>query len=440
MSTDNRDPGRDAGASGTQAHSGGAASLALSGAGGVSDLTLSGSKRPHTATVVVVLVLAALALGALFMLGYMPLSHRERALAQEAEHIRTAPPQVAVVIAQPGAATRDLMLPGETIADQVSDLFARTNGYLKSWSVDIGDHVVAGQTLCLIETPEIDEELHQAEAALTQSKARVATAQANSKLTEITLKRYSELRDTKIISEQDYSERLAADEISHADLEAAKADVLVAEANQRRLKELRSFETVVAPFEGVISTRNTEVGSLVSSGSAPGAKPLFRINRIDVLRVFIDVPQTTAFDIKAGQTVHLIVREHPGQAFEGTVSRTAGVIDTTTRTLRVEVRVPNPKGLLLAGMYVQVTVSVADATPPLLVPGSTLIFNSDGNQLALVKDGHVHFQPVTVAGDSGKQIAISAGLLPTDQIIANPSAQLVEGENVEAMVVKPAGR
>ena len=403
-------------------------------------LSLHHSQRPRTGTVMLVLVLGMLGLGMLFAIGFRPHFLREQALAGEADHIRTAPQQVAVVHAQPGAAKKELLLPGDCVADQASDLFARTNGYLRSWKVDIGDVVHAGATICTIETPEVDEELHQAEATLVQSKARVLTAKANNALTAITLKRYSELRDQKVISEQEYSERLAADEVSRAELEAAQADVLVSEANQRRLAELRTFETMVAPFDGVISARNTEVGSLVTSGSAPGAKPLFRINRIDLLRIYVDVPQTNAFEVKVGQTVHIIVREHPDQLIEGLVTRTAGVIDSTTRTLRIEVQVKNPTGQLFAGMYVQVQVSVPIASPPLLVPGSTLIFNSEGNRLALVRDSHVHFQPVLVAGDYGRQIGISGGISQSDLIIANPSAQLVEGAAVEPMEIAPAGR
>jgi RND family efflux transporter MFP subunit len=400
------------------------------------ELSLGASARPRTATVAILLVLAALALGGLFAAGYLPLFARERALASASDHIRAAPKSVVVVTAKPGAVLQDLLLPGDCVADRASELFARTNGYLKSWAVDIGDHVKAGQALCVIETPEIDEELHQAEAALTQSRARVVTAQANSKLTAVTLKRYSELRDTKIISEQDYSERLAADESSQAELEAARADVLVAEANQRRLAELRSFENMAAPYDGVISARNTEVGALVSAGSAPGAKSLFSIARTDVLRIYVDVPQTPALAMKNGQQVSILAREYPKRPFAGQVSRTAGVIDPTSRTLRVEIRVPNEEGLLLAGMYVQVAIKVAQVAPPLLVPGSTLLFNSEGNQLALVKNGHVHFQTVTVSSDFGKEVGISTGLQPGDQIIANPSSSLVEDAVVEAVPAK----
>jgi len=396
-------------------------------------LSLGGSARPRTVTVVILLVLAALALGGLFAAGFLPLFARERMLASNSEHSRAAPPSVAVVSAKPGAALLDLLLPGDCQADRASELFARTNGYLKSWAVDIGDHVKAGQALCTIETPEVDEELHQAEAALAQSRAHVVTAQANSKLTGITFKRYSELRDTKVISEQDYSERLAADEMSQAELEAARADVLVAEANLRRLTELRSFETMVAPYDGVISARNTEIGALVTAGSGPGAKSLFSIARTDVLRIFVDVPQTPALALKTGQEVSILAREYPKRPFAGKVSRTAGVIDPTSRTLRVEVRVPNEEGLLLAGMYVQVAIKVQQTAPLLLVPGSTLVFNSEGNQLALVRNGHVHFQAVTVAGDYGKEVGISAGLQPGDQIIANPSSSLVEDAVVEAV-------
>ncbi len=396
-------------------------------------LSLGGSGRPRTATVAILLLLAALALGALFAVGFLPLHARERGLAGISERNRAAPQSVVVVSAKPGASTLDLLLPGDCMADRSSELFARTNGYLKSWAVDIGDHVKAGQALCTIETPELDEELHQAEAALAQSRAHVVTAQANGKLTAITLKRYTELRETKVISEQDYSERLAADESAQAELEAARADALVAEANLRRLTELRSFETMVAPYDGVISARNTEIGALVSAGSGPGAKALFSIARTDVLRIFVDVPQTPALAMKSGQPVSILAREYPKRPFAGQVSRTAGVIDPASRTLRVEIRVPNEEGLLLAGMYVQVAIKVPQATPPLLVPGSTLVFNSEGNQLALVRDGHVHFQPVTVAGDYGKEVGISAGLLPSDLIITNPSSALVEDAVVEVV-------
>ncbi len=396
-------------------------------------LSLGGSARPRGAMVAILLVLAAIGLGALFAAGFLPLHARERGLAGISERNRAAPQSVVVVSAKPGAAVVELLLPGDCMADRTSDLFARTNGYLKSWAVDIGDRVKAGQALCAIETPEIDEELHQAEAALAQSRAHVLTAQASGKLTAITLKRYTELRDTKIISEQDYSERLAADESAQAELEAARADVLVAEANLRRLTELRSFETMVAPYDGVISARNTEIGALVTAGSGAGAKPLFSIARTDVLRIFVDVPQTPALAMKNGQEVSILAREYPKRPFAGQVSRTAGVIDPSSRTLRVEIRVPNAEGMLLAGMYVQVAIKVPQAAPPLLVPGSTLVFNSEGNQLALVRGGHVHFQPVTVAGDYGKEVGISAGLQPNDQIITNPSSALVEDAVVEAV-------
>jgi RND family efflux transporter MFP subunit len=396
-------------------------------------LSLGASARPRTLTVVILLTLAALALSALFAAGFLPLHARERGLAGASERNRVAPQSVVVVSAKPGAAAVDLLLPGDCMADRSSDLFARANGYLKSWAVDIGDRVKAGQALCTIETPELDEELHQAEAALAQSRAHVVTAQANGKLTAITLKRYTELRETKVISEQDYSERLAADESAQAELEAARADVLVAEANLRRLSELRSFETMVAPYDGVISARNTEIGALVTAGSGTGARALFSIARTDVLRIFVDVPQTPALALKNGQEVSILAREYPKRPFAGQVTRNAGVIDPTSRTLRVEIRVPNEEGLLLAGMYVQVAIKVPQAAPPLLVPGSTLVFNGAGNQLALVRGGHVHFQAVTVAGDYGKEVGISAGLLPTDQIITNPSSALVEDAVVEAV-------
>ena len=411
---------------------------ALTAEGTAADWSLRTSVRPRTGTVVSLLAVGAIGLAGLFALGLRPLLQREHALAAGAEHVHSAPLRVTVISAQPGAARNDLVLPGECVADQASDLFARTNGYIKSWAVDIGDHVSAGQLLCSIETPEIDEELSQADAALAQARARVGTALANGRLTAISLKRASELRTAQTISEQTYNERVAADEVAHAEVEAAQAEVLVAEANQRRLGKLHAFESVTAPFAGIITARNAEVGSLVSAGSAAGAKPLFRLAHTEVLRLFIDVPQNVAHEVQVGQTVRVLVRERPGQRFEGAISRTAGVIDPTSRTLRVEVRVDNAAALLWAGMYVQVQVSVPASAPPLLVPGSTLVFNSDGNQLALVKDGRVHFQPVTVAGDYGKAVGISAGLLPGDQIIANPGAQLSEGLAVEAVTAAPA--
>ncbi|HEX3133057.1 MAG TPA: efflux RND transporter periplasmic adaptor subunit, partial [Planctomycetota bacterium] len=303
-------------------------------------LRLQASARPRTGTVVVVLVIGALALGGLLAVGLRPLLHREQALAASAEQVRSAPVRVTVITAQPGATTNDLVLPGECAADQASDLFARTNGYVQHWNVDLGDRVSTGQVLCTIESPEVDEELSRADAVLIQTRAQVGTAQATSKLAAISLKRFAELREGKTISEQSYTERVAADEMARAALDVAQAEVLVAEANQRRLSKLKSFESVSAPFDGTITARNAEVGSLVSSGSVTGAKPLFRIARTDVLRVFVDVPQNVAHEVQVGQVVRVIARERPG-AIDGTVSRTAGVIDPTSRTLRVEVRVQN---------------------------------------------------------------------------------------------------
>ena len=281
-----------------------------------------------------------------------------------------------------------------------------------------------------------------------QAAAQVGTARANSELAESTKDRYVNLKGTDAVSEQSISEKVAEDKASKATLLAAEAAlksagaalnsqnatidvnqsiVEVAKAAIKRLDVLQQFEKVVAPFDGIVTARNTEVGSLVAAGTGTAAQALFQLAKTDVVRVYVDVPQVAAAGVKDGQTVQLVLREFPDAKFSGEIARTTRSIDPSSRTLRTEVRVKNPTGELLRGMYTQVKLNIPRPAPTLFVPGSALIVNADGTQLALVKDGHVHFQKVVIEGDYGKSVGISAGLAEQDTVIANPSERLQEG-------------
>ena len=417
--------------------------------------------HPSIVWVLTAVVISGALLTGLFLIGWTPQTRRKAALAAEAEVVKNAAPRVAVVAPKRSAASSEIMLTGQIQAVRETTIYARTSGYLKKWMVDIGDKVKTGQLLGEIESPEIDLQLErslstliqtkaaleQTAAALKQAQAQLENAKASAALTDLTLERYVSLRSSHSVTEQDISEKETAAKVAHtavnadeaaivaaqANINAAKANVEAAESDVRRLRVLKSFELITAPFDGTISSRNIEVGSLITEGSGSTAQPLFHVICTDPVRVFVDVPQTYAPAIKVDQEVQLLVREFPGTPRTGKVARTAGALDTASRTLRTEVHVPNADGQLLSGMYAQVKINVQHQHPPLLLPNAVLIVNADGNQVALVRDGHIHFQKVELEGDYGAEFAFSGGLEDTDAVVANPSDRLTEGMAVDVV-------
>ncbi len=329
-----------------------------------------------------------------------------------------AVPSVSVVQPKPAAAAQEIILPGNMQPFISSPVYARTDGYLKKWVFDIGAHVKAGQLLATIQSPEIDEQLSQA-------KSTLATAQANLNLAEITKTRYEAMFQKHAVAQQDRDN--AAGTYS-----ANKAMVDADMANVRHYEALVSFEKVYAPFDGVITARNTDIGDLINSGSSSTAKTdLFHIAQTGTVRVYVNVPEEYSRGIKPGATeADIVLAEIPGQKFPGKVVRTAESINGTTRTLLTEIDLPNPGNTLLTGSYAEVHLHVSSGNSPYLIPVSTLIFRSERLQVGVVRNGKVELADLTPGHDFGSDIEVVAGLKADDQVVMNPPDSLVSGQQV----------
>jgi RND family efflux transporter MFP subunit len=373
---------------------------------------------------------------AAFVVGVVPrlvLRHRLRA---GADAVRARLPMVSTVSPRRAPEVLEIPLPGSMEAILETGIWARTDGYLQARYVDIGDHVRKGQQLADIDTPEVDQQLMQAIATMSQDKANVVKSEADLALARTTLQRYV-AAGPGTVSKQQIDERTSAVTDAEKVVDAARAAVNADDANVRRLLELQSFQKVYAPFDGVITARNVDPGSLISAGSTTGTRELFRLAQVDVLRIFVYVPQSYAPDIRAGQSADVSVRELPGRVFQGTVTRTAGAIDPTSRTLLTEVQVPNPEGVLLSGSYATVRFKVQRSDPPLVVPQSALLIDANGVRVALVgADGTVHYRPIQIGRDYGNDAEVLSGLDTTDVLATGLSANIAEGSRIQ--VAKPA--
>jgi RND family efflux transporter MFP subunit len=359
---------------------------------------------------VVILIIAVVVIA-----GVIPREKARAALVTETRDL--AIPTVAVIHPKMGAPQTEIVLPGNIQAFIDSPIYARTNGYLKKWYTDIGAHVKAGQLLAEIETPELDQQLDQARAELN-------TSQANNRLAEITATRYQDLAKTDSVSKQDVDN-------AAGDFEAKKAMVASAESNVRRLEQLQSFEKIYAPFDGVITARNTDIGHLINSGAGGPATELFHIADTRSVRVFVNVPQDYSQSARPGLTADLTLQEFPDKRFKGKLVRTANAIDLSSRTLLVEVDVNNPTGELLPGAYAQVHLNVAAGAPAAILPVSAMLFRSEGLQVAIVDNGNrAELRSVVAGRDFGNELEIVSGIKPTDWVIDNPSDSLISGESV----------
>jgi RND family efflux transporter MFP subunit len=333
------------------------------------------------------------------------------------ETAQMALPTVAVIHPERGAQAEEIVLPANVQAFISAPIYARTNGYLKNWYVDIGAHVKQGQLLAEIETPEVDQQLQQARADL-------ATAQANLHLSEITSNRYQDLLKTNSVSQQDTDNAVGA-------LAANKATVQASQANVSRLQQLQSFEKIYAPFTGVITTRKTDIGDLIDAGASGGSKTdLFDIAQPDKLRVYVNVPEAYSQAAKPGLTADLTLAEFPGRRFQGRLVRTAEAIDLASRTLLVEIDVVNPTGVLLTGSYAEVHLKLPAGASSFVVPVNALLFRKEGLRLAVVKDGKAQLTPVTPGHDFGDHIEIVGGLEGNESIIVNPPDSILSGQAV----------
>ncbi len=369
------------------------------------------SKLRSVLAVLVVLIIIAVVVAA----GIIPRMRAQKVLRQETR--LSAEPEITVTKPEKAAPSEEVVLPGNIQAFIDAPIYARTNGYLKRWYFDIGAHVKQGQLLAEIESPEVD---HQ----LTQAKADLATAQANLNLAQITAKRYVDLFKTDSVAKQD---------VDNAVQDAAAKNTIVksAQANVLRLQQMVDFEKIYAPFDGVITARNTDIGQLIDSGSSGGpARELFHIAAINRLRVFINVPQVYSHATKPGIIADLTLPELPGRRFPGKLVRTADSIDPATRTLLVEVDVVNSTGLLFPGAYTEVHFHIQSNGRTMIVPSASLIFRSEGLRIPVVRGNRVSLLQVVVGRDFGNTIEVLSGLTNDDSVVLNPPDSLVDGEVV----------
>ncbi len=339
------------------------------------------------------------------------------------ETARNAIPVVAVEKPRHSPATDELVLPGDVMAFIEAPIYARTNGYLRKWYTDIGTPVKKGQLLAEIETPEVDQQLRQA-------KADLATALANARIAAVTDVRWQGLLANKAVSPQDADTRAAAAQATKASADSAKANVA-------RLEELESFKRVVAPFDGVVTARNTDIGALINAGQSAGSQ-LFRVADTTRLRVYVQVPEQFAPQIKAGVAAQLHFHEHPGVSYPAQVVRTAQALDPSLRTLQVELLVDNAKGELFPGAYTEVHFKLPGSTATLLVPATALVFRAPGLQIATVIQGdRVKLKSIQEGRDFGTAVEVLGGLSPDDLLIVNPPDSIADGAQVRVSKTRP---
>src|SRR5216110_708350 len=335
--------------------------------------------------------------------------HRVSQRREEKDFVqRTTELQVNIATAQRDAQPKELILPGTFDAFNQTTIFPRSNGYVKSWKVDIGDNVKAGQWLAEIATPEVDQQLAQ--------------ARAQEEIAKVTADRWRDLVQKNVVSRQEYDQNQKA-------YEAARA-------NLQQVQKIQGFQQILAPFAGKIAARNIDIGTLVTAGTGNSGTPIFSIVQSDVLRVYVFAPQENAPSIHEGLTAKIVLQEYPGQEFDGKVTRTAGALDPQSRTMQVEVQAPNDEGKLYAGMYGQVKFLLADENAPIVVPANTFLFRAQGPQVAtIVNENRIHWQNIRVGRDFGDRLEVLDGLKENAKVVMNPTDDLREGIQVQ---VKPA--
>jgi RND family efflux transporter MFP subunit len=360
------------------------------------------------------LIVVVSVLAVVVVLGIASRARQESVL--ETENKQASVADVDVIHAEGSNVSDEIALPGNTQAFVDTPIYSRTSGYLKSWYFDIGTHVRKGQLMAEIETPELDQQLQVAQADLKSS-------QANLDLAVTTAARYQNLLKTNSVSKQET-------DVATGDEAAKRAARDASEANVRRLTQLQSFEKIYAPFDGIVTARNTDIGALIEAGANTVPKELFHLAAINKIRVFVAVPEAYSASIKDDTEATLTLDEYPGQPFVGKVARNSNQIDQASRTLNVEVDIDNAKGLLLPGAYVFVHFKVPQHMTSLTIPSNTLLFRSQGLQVATVVGDKVHLVPVKIGNDMGATVEISSGVKPSDQVIVDPSDSIAEGQQV----------
>ena len=378
--------------------------------------------------------------------GLLPRLSRQKGLLAAAAQTQAERPVVLVSPAHFGAAQDTIDLPGDLQSIIESPIFARADGYLKTRYVDIGDRVHTGQLMADLETPELDQQINQARATLAQSQASlkeleadIALSQANLNLAKATLERWVHLAEKGVVSRQDREEKEADFAVKQAELEKAQATLATAQdtiranqANLGRLQEMKAFARVTAPFDGLVTARNVDVGTLINAGNGGSSREMFRVARIQPIRIFVNVPQSYVEEIHYGQDAALRVQELPGEVFSARVTNVSNSLDTDSRSMLVILETPNAEGKLKPGMYTQVRFTARRAKPTLRVPGDTVMTDRSGSKVAVVEAGNViHFKSVTLGQDLGAEIEILSGLEAGELVVSNPSDAVQENAVVE---------
>jgi len=376
-------------------------------------------QRPPSSGMSKILLGVALLLIVAGAVVYRGISTRVRAAADvKADTQDLAVPSVSLAQPKRGAPQEEIILPGNIQAFIDAPIYARTNGYLKHWYVDIGGRVKTGQLLAEIETPELDQQLQQA-------RAELATAKANYDLAQITAARYESLLKSDSVAKQDVDNAVG-------DANAKKAMVDSAADNVKRLEQLQSFEKVYAPFDGVLTERKTDIGQLINSGSAGGTNELFHVAAISTLRVYVNVPQIYSPAAVPSVPTYLTMPQFPGRRFPGKLVRTSEAIDQASRTLLVEVDVANPTGEILPGAYAEVHLKLPSASSTVVIPVTSLIFRSEGLRVGVVRNRHAVLIPITLGRDFGTEVEVVSGLDGSEKVITNPPDSLVDGQEVRS--------
>jgi RND family efflux transporter MFP subunit len=402
--------------------------------------------RSRTLKVVLLLVLAVLIVAGVVFWGINARIQTAAAVKETTQEL--AVPTVSVIHPKPGAMKDDVVLPGNVQAFTDSPIYARSSGYLKQWNVDIGGHVKAGQVLATIEAPEVDQQVTQAKATLQQTRASLDQAianqqqgKANEEIARVTAERWQNLVKKGAVSRQENDQYQAQYQAQVANLNAleqaiaaARSNIAAAEANLGRLQEMQNYETVKAPFDGIITARNIDVGALINAGNGGAAQELFHMAATAKLRVYVSVPQADSRAAVPGLKSYLTLAEFPGRRFPGELVRTSGAIDQATRTLLTEVDVDNASGELRPGAYAEVHLLIPEGSRSLILPVSVLMFRSEGLRVGVVRNGkQAELVPVVLGKDYGNQVEIVTGLNENDLVIANPPDSLASGATVQVV-------
>ena len=367
------------------------------------------------------IVIVAL-LAVVFFAGILPRLRASRALSERES--AASKPVVSIDVAAKSLKPAVVTLPAAIDALQDTPIYARTTGYIGTWTADIGDRVKAGQVLAVIDGPDLDQELNQARAALEQ-------ARANLEIARISADRWKDLGAQNAVAQQDVDQK-------SADFQAAKAAVVAAQATVDRLAQLKDFQQVTSPYDGVVTARNAEVGNLINAGAGT---EIYHVAQTDTLRVMVAVPQANVRSLKVGMGVEILVPEFPGRVFKGEISRFAGALDISSRTLETEIRLPNPRNELFPGMYGEARFSFPSAQPAILLPSNAAIINTAGTQVAVVGEGDkIHLQHVTLGRDFGSQVEVLDGLAPGSRVVAAPRDSLYEGLEVTPVSADAAAK